>query len=109
MTFDEALAEWVRRNIRGSDPIVGSVEFYYAASAWGGELTSSLIVDFRELHRPKRGRIAGEWQYGEPAEQPVSSELSSVIDMMQILRDIYEISTDSSATTQPLRNPSDTV
>lgn len=95
-TFDDALAEWVRRNVRGANPIVGSVEFIHLAAEWDGCLSTGISVDFKETYRPKRGKIAGKWRYGAPVERLISFELPNDTDMMQVLRDIYEILAEDS-------------
>lgn len=91
LSFDEALAEWVRRNVKGANPTVGSVEFVFLASAWGGELNTGISVYFEEAYRPKRGKVAGEWRYGGETTRTIRWELPDDADLMTLLHDVIGI------------------
>lgn len=96
MIFDEAAAEWVRRNYPGEQPLVGSVTFEISVTAYD-EIVTEIELSYEAMYRPRRGRVDGEWRHGKEVKLMKSCTIDPAIDLTQLIGEIVEIAAEVSA------------
>lgn len=118
MTFDEAVAEWVRRNIPGAQTVVGTVCFDIDWAAYdSGPRYCDFDVTWTDQQPPRVPKYNTDYlaQLGVTIPAAVRTLRTterrhtlgnSEYDVTKLIREITEIALESSTQTQPPENSS---